>query len=149
MDLFAELFQLFHRRRAVNIRRDEQGGATLFQEQLRKLGAGSGFSGAMQSHHQQAAGIAGGLECGIARAEQIHQLIVNDFDDLLAGLDALDNFLAERFNLHPLDKIAGHLEIDVGFQKRLAHFAQRVARVFLGDFPQSAEVPERILQLAA
>ena len=33
------------------------------------------------------------LQAGVGRAEQVHQFVVDDFDDLLAGLNALDDFL--------------------------------------------------------
>ena len=36
------------------------------------------------------------FSAALVRAEQVHQFVVDDFDDLLAGLDALDDFRAER-----------------------------------------------------
>ncbi len=77
------------------------------------------------------------------------QFVVDDFDDLLAGLDALNDFLAQGLGFDALDEIAGHLEIHVGFQQRHAHFAQGFPDVFLGDFSEAAQVPERILEFAA
>jgi len=67
-------------------------------------------------------------------AEEIDELIVNDFDDLLPRLNALDDFLAEGFCFDALDEVARDLEIHVRFQQRHAHLTQRFANVFLGDF---------------
>jgi hypothetical protein len=74
---------------------------------------------------------------------------VNDFDDLLAGLHALNNFLAERFDCDALDEIAGNLEIYIRFEQRKTDFAQCVAGVFLGNFSESTQIFESILELAA
>src|SRR2546430_9810187 len=46
----------------------------------------SGFAGAVQTDHHQAGGIAAQLQDRVLRAEQFDQFVVNDFDDLLAGL---------------------------------------------------------------
>ena len=51
--------------------------------------------------------------------------------------------------LDPLDEIARHLEIHVGFQQRQAHLAQGIADVGLGNLAEAAQVPERVLELAA
>ena len=40
-------------------------------------------------------------------------------------------------------------EIRVGFQQRHADFAQGIDRVGLGNFPEPAQVPEGVLELAA
>ncbi len=86
---------------------------------------------------------------GVGRAEQVDQFIVDDFDDLLAGMDALDDFLAEGLGLDAVDEIAGDLEIDVGFEQRHADFAQGIGDVGLGNFAEAAQVFEGVLELAA
>ena len=74
---------------------------------------------------------------------------MNDFDDLLAGLDALDDFLAERFDFDAFDEIAGDLEIDVGFEQSQTHFAEGIADVGLGNFAEPAQIAEGVLEFAA
>ena len=74
---------------------------------------------------------------------------MDDFDDLLTGLDALDNFRPEGFDTDALDEIARHLEVHVGFQQRHADFAERVARVGLGNFAEAAQIAEGVLEFAA
>ena len=83
------------------------------------------------------------------RAEQVHQFVVDDFDDLLAGLDALDDFRADGLGFDALDEIAGDLEIDIRFQQRHADFAQRIGDVGLGNLPEPAQVAEGVLELGA
>ena len=89
------------------------------------------------------------IQAGIGRAEQVHQFVVDDFDDLLAGLDALDDFRADGLGLDALDEIAGDLEIHVGLQQRHAHLAQGIGDVGLGNFAEAAQVAKGVLELAA
>ena len=74
---------------------------------------------------------------------------MDDLDDLLARLNALDDFRAEGLGFDALDEIAGDLEIHVGFQQRQPHFAQGIADVGLGNFAEAAQVAEGVLELAA
>jgi hypothetical protein len=74
---------------------------------------------------------------------------MDDLNDMLPRLNALDHLLTYRFGFHPFDKIPGHLEIDIGLEQRQAHFAQRVPDITLRNFAQSPKIPERVLELAA
>jgi hypothetical protein len=73
---------------------------------------------------------------------------VDDFDDLLARLNALDDFLPERFLLNAFNKIAGHLEIHVCFKQRHPDLAQGISDIGLGNLAEAAQVPKDILQFA-
>ena len=88
------------------------------------------------------------FERGVGRAEQIDEFIVDDFDDLLAGMDALDDFLAEGLGFDAVDEIAGDLEIDIGFEKSHTDLAEGVRDIGLGDFTEAAQVLEGVLELA-
>ena len=89
------------------------------------------------------------IKRGVGGAEQFREFVGNDFDDLLARLDAGDDFRTERLGLDALDEIARDLEIHVGFQQRHAHFAQGVADVALGNFSEAAQIAKGVLELAA
>lgn len=103
----------------------------------------------MQTHHQDGTGIAAQSEAGVGGAEQFDHLIVNDLDDLLAGLNALHHLLAEGFCFDLLDEIPGHLEIDIRLQQRHAHFPQGPAHVVLRNFAQPAQIAKRVLKFLA
>jgi hypothetical protein len=113
------------------------------------LAARRRLAGTVQPDHQHAARIAAQLQACVGRAEQFHQLVVDDFDDLLPRLDALDNLCAEGLNFDALNEIPRHLEIHVGFQQGQPHFPQGLARIGLGDFAEPTQVPEGVLKLAA
>ena len=89
------------------------------------------------------------FSAALVRAEQVHEFVVDDFDDLLAGLDALDDFRAEGLGFDALDEIAGDLEIHVGFEQRHADLAQGIGDVGLGNFSEPAQIAEGVLELAA
>ena len=48
-------------------------------------------------------------------------------DDLLAGIERAQHFLADRLFRDPLDEGIGDVEVDVGFEQRAAHLLQAVA----------------------
>ena len=52
---------------------------------------------------------------------------------LLAGAQALHHLGADCALLDPADEIAGHSEVDVGFQERQANLAERLVYVALSE----------------
>src|SRR5688572_18478762 len=102
----------------------------------------------METHHENRTGIAGQLERGILASEQIHQFVMDDLDDLLAGMDALNDFLAEGLFLDAINELLDHLEIDIRVQQGHPDLAEAVGDVVLGDFSKTAKVTKRVLKLA-
>ena len=75
---------------------------------------------------------------------------MDDFDDLLAGLDALDDFLRRgTLALTRSMKSRATLKFTSASSKRQAHLAQGVADVGLGNLAEAAQVAEGVLELAA
>ncbi len=60
----------------------------------------------------------------IDRAHQVDQLAVNDADDLLGGIERLENLLADGFLGHAVDELPDDRVADVGFEQRLLDLAQ-------------------------
>jgi hypothetical protein len=149
LKLLTKFFELVHGRRAIDVGGNEQGRSALLKEETAQFATGSCFAGAVQAHHQDATGIAAELYAGIGRAEEFDEFVVNDFDDLLARLDAEKNFLADGFVFDALDKVASDFEINVGFKEGETDFAEGIADVFLGDLAETAQVFERFLKLGA
>ena len=58
---------------------------------------------------------------------------MDDLDDLLARLDALNDLLPHGLGLDPLDKVARHLEIHVRLEQGKTYFPQGIAHVALGN----------------
>ena len=53
----------------------------------------------------------------IDRPHEVDQLVVDDLDDLLAGIEGAQDVLAERFLGDALDEVVGDGEIDVGVEQ--------------------------------
>ena len=130
-ELLAERRQLVHGRRTVNIRRDEQRETSLLLKQTGELAGRRRFAGAVKADHHQGGGAALEVQSGVLAAEQTDEFVVDDLDDLLAGMNARDDFLAQRFLAHALDEILHHLEIYVRIQQRHPHVAEAVGDVAL------------------
>ena len=68
----------------------------MLEQEFRELaGRSIDFARTVQTDHQDATGIAGKVKTDVGGAEQFGEFVGNDFDDLLAGLDAGDDFRAE------------------------------------------------------
>jgi len=103
----------------------------------------------VQTAHEDALRTAAELQVGVRGAQQRDQFIVDDLDHLLARLDRLDDFGADRLLPHRLDEILRDLEIHVRIQQRHAHVAQGVGHVIFADATLAGQVAEDVLQLAA
>ena len=66
-------------------------------------------------------------------AQHLDQLVVDDLDDLLAGLDAIEHVGSERALAHAGDEVLDDLEVDVRLEQGKANLAQRDVEVGLGD----------------
>ena len=76
-----------------------------------------------------------------APAEQLHQLVVDDLDDLLPRGERLEDVLADGLGADALDKRLDDLEVDVGLEERHAHLAERLLDILLR---QPAVTPEPV-----
>ena len=66
--------------------------------------------------HDDGGWVGGEVGRAVAAAEQGDELAVDDFDELLARGQALEDILAESLLFDPLNKVLGDLEVDVGFE---------------------------------
>ena len=85
----------------------------------------------------------------IGGAKKFDEFVVDEFDDLLAGLDTEKDFLSDGFIFDAVNEIASDLEIDVGFKEGKPDFAERIADVFLGNLAETPQVFEGFLKLGA
>ena len=75
-------------------------------------------------------------------AEEAHELVVDDLDDLLAGGDALQHLLAGALGLDALGELPGDLEVDVGGEERGAHLGEGRRHVLLGELADAPQVAQ-------
>src|SRR3990172_1245473 len=91
---------------------------TLVAQVEGELGGGGGLAGALEAHHHHD-GRRGlrVLQPALAAAQYLHELLVDDVDDLLHGGEAGEHLRSQGPLLHPLDELPDDLEVDVGLQE--------------------------------
>ena len=75
----------------------------------------------------------------IDRAHQVDQLLVDDADDLLAGVERSEHLLAQRLLADPADEVLDDRIADVGFEQGLLHQRQPLAHVRFGQLALAAQ----------
>src|SRR6266542_3828152 len=85
---------------------------------------------------------------GIA-SEQCSQFVVENLYDLLSGCNTANNWFTQRFFLNTRNEFPGDLKIDIRFEQRQAHLAQRCVDIRLADYAMPSELFENFLKLVA
>jgi len=148
VDLLPQGDELFDGRYALGIGGHHEGVFALAAQVQGELGRGGGLAGALQPHqHHHRGRRLGVLQPGLPSAQHLHQLLVHHVDDLLHGREAGEHLGAQRPLLHPLDKLADDLEVDVRLQQSQPHLAQRLVQDALGDGAAAAQAAKYALKL--
>jgi hypothetical protein len=92
--------------------------------------------------------VSGGVEIerGLVATEKGGELVMENFDDLLAGFDGLEDFLALCFFAHGFDEAFRDREFDIGLKKGEADFTESIVDVFLGDLSAAGEIAEGLVE---
>ena len=89
-------FELLAGGGAVDVDGDEHGAVAALFEPGGELAGGGGFAGALQAGHEDdGGGLGGEFEAGGVGAEGGDELVADDFDDLLGGVEGGGDFGAE------------------------------------------------------
>ena len=143
--LFRQRRQLVHGGGTHQVAGHQQGAAPLVLQAEGQLRAGRGLAGAVQPHHHDSGRVRQIQPHGVP-AQQGGDFITENFDDLLSGLDGFEHFLPHRPFLHAADEFPGHAKLHVRLQQSQPDVAQGVCNIFLGNFAQAAQPPERVIQ---
>ena len=144
-DLAADGGELVDGGGAVEVAGDEERLAALAFEAAGELRGGGGFAGAVEAAEEDAGGRVE-VERDLIATEELGELVLEDFDDLLPGFDRFEDLGAHRLVLHVGDEGLGDGELDVGLEEGEADLAEGVGDVFFGDFPDAAEVAEGFVE---
>src|SRR5262249_15058127 len=74
------------------------------------------------------------------------EFVVNDLDDLLAGVEGAEDFLADGAFGDALDESVGDGEVHVGIEQRAADLLHALADVGFGDAPAAAQLLQPFAQ---
>ncbi|MFM1943079.1 MAG: hypothetical protein RI897_2061 [Verrucomicrobiota bacterium] len=146
VQLLAQSFELVHGGGAVDVSGHEEGLSTLFKEEAGEFGGGGCFSRAMEAHEHEAGRISFNFYAGVGGAEETDHFIMNDFDDLLAGLNTPDYFCPKALGLDAFDEVAGDLKIDIGFEESHADLPKCFSHIGFRDLSQAPQVAEGLLE---
>ena len=117
-NLLAQHLQLVLRGRAIDVEgRHHHLLAALVFQQLGQLGRRRRLARALQTHHHHDGGRRHiQLDVGILAAQRLHQAVVHDLHDLLAGRHRLQHFHADRTLGRPVDEVLHHRQRYIGLQ---------------------------------
>ena len=143
----ADDLQLVDSGGTVDVTGDQQDFLSVTAQFQSQFTGGGGFTAAVETDQHNDSGFAAGCQlCGTA-AEQFHELIVDDLDDLLTGGHAFDDLLTDALTADGLNKFADDLQIDVGFQQGQTDFPHGFCDVLVGQGTLTPQLPEDIMQL--
>ena len=127
---------------------DADGGAVLLAQEARELGGRGRLAGALEAGHEDHRRRARReREPGRGAAHQRRQLLVDDLDDLLAGVELLLHLGAEAALLDRVRELLDDLEVDVRLEQRQADLAHGARDVLLGQRAAAADAGEGLLEL--
>ena len=141
--LLAQDLQLLDGRGALQVGRHEHRLAAALLEQLAQLAAGGRLARALQAAEHQHRQFRLEVQRMVHRAHQVDQFLVDDADELVRGVEGLEDRLADGLLGDLGDERLGDLDADVGFQQGRLHQGQPFAHVRLGQPAASAEGPDR------
>ena len=141
--LLAEDSELLDGGGPLQVVRDQQGVAALRDEVLAQLGGGGRLAAALEAGHQDDRR-PGRDEVNprIDRPHELDQLVMDDLDHHLAGMEALDHLGPDRLFPHVLGELLDDVIVHVGFEQGLADVVHGVGDVGLGNPPPAGERPE-------
>ena len=129
--------------RSLEVGCDEQRGVTLVLEPHAELAGQGGLAGTLQTdEHDDRRRVLGELDGAGLPAEDLDELLVDDLDDLLSGVESLVDLGTERPLADRADETLDHRQRDVGVEQRRADVAQRRIDVVLGQPTLATEVAE-------
>ena len=143
-DVARQGFQLFDRRRTIDVGTDYQHLflAALF-EQLGQLADRGGFTGPLQTRHQDDGRWLGcQVELLVGLPHHGDQFAMHNLDEGLARAQGLGHFLANRPLLDASHEVTHHRQGDVRLEQRHANFAQGLFDVLFGQTTTAADIAQ-------
>jgi hypothetical protein len=142
VELLAEGLELIGGRRAIRVRGDEERPAPLLDDVAGELGRARRLARALQADHGDDGRAAAQVEDAVALAQELHELVVDDLDDLLAGGQRLQDVLPDGLLADAGHEVLDDLEVDVRLEQRQPDLAHGGIHVGLADPTPAGQVVE-------
>lgn len=145
-DFLAEGLKLLDGGGAVGVGGGEEDALALAAQEFGEFGGGGGFAGALQADEHKKARL-GAVEGERGdRAEGGDEFLMDDFDDLLGGVEGGGDFVADGASPDALDEVLDDAEVDIGFEEGQAHFAQGGIDLGFAEAGAAAQVFEDLAE---
>ncbi len=145
-----QALELAYRRRAVDIRADQQHLFAFLFQPARELRGAGGLAAALQAGHQDHGGwLHREVERFVGAAHGALELHLHDTQEGLSGAEAFHDLLPQRPFAHLLHEILDHRQRHIRLEQGLAHFAQRILDVFLVQGRLAGNTAQRFRQAFA
>ena len=150
IQLFAEDPQLFHGCRTLQVGGHQKRLAALVQGGQGQFGGGGGFALALQAaeHDHRRAILAGLGQRGVHRTHQRHKLVVEDLEDLLAGVQGAQHLLPHGLFRDPVEKVPRDLMVHISVQQGNTNLLKRLADIGLGQPTSAPQALDGVAQSA-
>ncbi len=147
-NLLSQRFELFDRRRAIDVGRDDQHFLlVLLAQEFTQLTDAGGFTRPLQTRHQYYGWrLRSQIQGLVFFAHRRNQFATDNLDELLPWGQALVNFMTNRFLFYAIDELTHYRQRNVSLQQRHAHFAQRLFNVVFSKAPTATDIAQRARQ---
>ena len=81
--------------------------------------------------------------------EKISEFVLEDFYDLLAGLDRLKDVGSLGLHADISDEVLHYTEFDIGFQEREPDFTECIGDILIRDFSNAPEITECFVEVVS
>ncbi len=146
VELAAERLELVGGRRSIRVGRDEHRAAALLDDVSCELGGAGRLARTLEADHGDHRGVAAEVEDAIACPEQLHELVVDDLHDRLAGGQALQDVLPDGLLADAPHEVLDDLEVDVGLEQGEPHLAHGGIDIGFADPAATGQGAERRAQ---
>ena len=147
-DLLGQSFQLFDRRRAINVRGDHQHFfLVLLAQEFTQLTDAGRFTRTLQARHKHHGWrLCSQIQGLVFFAHCRNQFVTDNLDEFLTRRQAFVNFMTNRFLFYAIDKLTHYRQRYVSLQQRHAHFAQRLFNVVFSKASTATDIAQRARQ---
>ena len=147
LDLTSELLELVDRGGTLQVGGNQPRRLALVLSQVqRELGARRRLARSLQATDEDDGRRTAEDELRVGVAHERGQLLVDDLDDLLSRVEALEHVVAESARAYTLDEALRDLEVDVRLEQREADLAHRLRDRLLVEPLGAPDVAEHRLQ---
>ena len=111
-----------------------------------QLGGMGGFTGTLQTGHQDDRGVGLQVQLGMLHPHQLHHLVMDNFHQKLAGRDGGHHLLADGLFLYIVRQLLGYLVTYIGLQQCLPDLLDGFGDIDFSDMPLPLQHLEGAIQ---